>query len=311
MRLVLDKSFTVAELVDYLTSSNAAAMISSQEDVIQALNIIVGHNPKAATRIASLGSSRHHDWQAAQSERIDLGAGLLAIRGFFLSVRSATGRLLLNVQVKHAPFYQTGSLVQLMTLFMQSNGPNKAKLQRYLKGLSVNVTHIVNRNAAGQQIRRMKTIWGLATERDGESLPRPPVVRSFGAGPKHVEFAADSSGQYISVYKHFSRTYNLDNLNDTLPVVNVGTVEKPSYLPAEVCQIGPCEPFRKELSPEQTKNMIRFAVRKPADNARSLVQEGVALLNLNQSANPTHVSNGLRRQSKCLLTAADCLQHQH
>ena len=92
-------------------------MISNREAIIQALNIIIGHNPKAAAEIASLGANRHHDLNSlAPAECISLGTGLLAIRGFFLSVRSATARLLLNVQVKHAPLYQKGPLDRLMTL---------------------------------------------------------------------------------------------------------------------------------------------------------------------------------------------------
>ncbi len=289
--LILEDNFTVSQLIDHLTSSNTNTMISNREAIIQALNIIVGHNLKAPAHIASLGANRHHDWSApAPAERISLGTGLLAIRGFFLSVRAATARVLLNVQVKHSPFYETGSLDRLMTLFIQSNGPNKFRLAKYIEGVSVNIIHIANRNRAGQQIKRMKTIWGLATQTDGERLARRPRVHSYGAGPKDVQFWVESTGKYVSVFDHFQQTYNITITDTKLPVVNVGNKANPSYLPAQVCQIEPGEPFRAELLPAQTQSMIRFAVRKPAMNAHSITNEGVTLLNLNQGLNPTHVS---------------------
>ena len=55
--LIPDVTLTVADLLSQLTSSNAAAM----------MNIIIGHNPKAATDIVSLGANRHHDWNACPS----------------------------------------------------------------------------------------------------------------------------------------------------------------------------------------------------------------------------------------------------
>ena len=67
VRLLLAATFTVSNLINYLTSSDAGSMISTMNkgDIIQALNIIIGHNPKANPHIASLGASRHHDWNAS------------------------------------------------------------------------------------------------------------------------------------------------------------------------------------------------------------------------------------------------------
>ncbi|EXJ91779.1 hypothetical protein A1O3_00329 [Capronia epimyces CBS 606.96] len=91
VRLALTASLTVSELLDELTSTRASALLGSKEEIIQALNIVVGHHPKAASHIASIGSNRHYGLNAAASDRATLGAGLAAIRGFFISVRAATG----------------------------------------------------------------------------------------------------------------------------------------------------------------------------------------------------------------------------
>ncbi|KAJ9220490.1 hypothetical protein DTO169C6_7234 [Paecilomyces variotii] len=314
MRVQPTGTLTVAQLIDYLSSSNVSAVLNSKEEIIQALNIVLGHTARAAPNVTSVGSSKHYPLARSTEEKFDLGAGLIAIRGFLMSVRAATARLLVNVQVKHAAFYQEGPLEQLMQAYMVAN-PSKVKLASFLNKLSVNVTHIVRKNKAGQLIPRIKVICGLAMRDDGRNQAHPPIVPSFGAGPKEVQFfigdenQSPSSGPsgkgkkkgknppkagpeppsqegYISVYDFFCRSYNIQLRHTDLPVVNVGSRENPTYLPAEVCEVRAGQAANAKLSSRQTQNMIRFAVRRPVDNAQSIVTSGVSLLGFN-SANPT------------------------
>jgi eukaryotic translation initiation factor 2C len=181
-------TFTVSELINYLTSSQAGLMFGSKEEIIQALNIVVGHHPKAASAISTVASNRHFDRNAAPQDKMSLGAGLQAIRGFFMSVRTATARILVNVQVKNMAFYDDGPLDRVMQAYMTQNGQNKVNLAKFLKRLSVDVTHIVRKNKSGRRIPRIKTIQGLATKDDGRKLEHPPIVPHFGAGPRDVKF---------------------------------------------------------------------------------------------------------------------------
>ncbi|EDN10395.1 hypothetical protein HCAG_06198 [Histoplasma mississippiense (nom. inval.)] len=169
---------------------------------------------------------------------------------------------------------------------------------------------------------RIKTIEGLAHQSDGRHLQNPPQVPWLGAGPKDVKFFLDGStpppegqpkksgkkgkkgpakpggdsptGSYISVYDYFKRNYpNVPELNNAFPVVNVGSKEKPSYLPAEVCQVLPGQPANAKLSPNQTQNMIRFAVRRPVENATSIVTNGTKVLGVAPQLNPLLAGMGL------------------
>ena len=70
-----------------------------------------------------------------------------------------------------------------------------------------------------------------------------------------------------------------------LPVVNVGNKENPSYLPAEVCIVLPGQFSQSKLDPSQTQEMIKFAVRKPWENADSITQEGIRTVGLLPQAN--------------------------
>lgn len=63
-----------------------------------------------------------------------------------------------------------------------------------------------------------------------------------------------------------------------LPVINVATRDNPSYLPVDVCEVRPGQPAGAKLSSVQTQQMIRFAVRRPAQNAQSIVTSGGRLL---------------------------------
>jgi eukaryotic translation initiation factor 2C len=83
--------------------------------------------------------------------------------------------------------------------------------------------------------------------------------------------------------------YPAIKMNPNIPVVNVGSRNAPSYLPAEACKVAPGQEAKKKLSPNQTRAMIEFACRRPKANADSIVGDGKKVLVLS-SANSTLVS---------------------
>jgi eukaryotic translation initiation factor 2C len=89
-----------------------------------------------------------------------------------------------------------------------------------------------------------------------------------------------------------------------MPVVNVGTPQMPSYLPVDVCTVLPGQPSNTKLTPSQTQQMIKFAVRKPIQNAQSIVASGPRLLGLQSSENTTLVGRShYQRIICCQLTS--------
>ncbi|KAL4957388.1 ribonuclease H-like domain-containing protein [Aspergillus filifer] len=307
-----------ADLLKYLTSTNAASMLNEKTEFLQALNILIRHYPKTAASIASHGAKKHYAI-GQDAERHDLGSGLEALRGYFISVRAATARLLVNVQVKYVACYQEGPLAQIFGILQDKNPQS---LKRYLHKLRVRVTHIERKNKKGQVIPRMKTIHGIATPSDGRGLANAPKVRYIAAGPNDVKFFLDGpdqsapqassagskgkkpagpqpSSKYISVADFFIKKYNL-NVNPSLPVVNVGNPAQPSYLPMEVCMVEPGQPAKSKLSPDQTRKMLNFAVRNPGANARSIVEKGQKTLGIGASANPTLVDFGMQTNTSLI-----------
>ena len=179
---------TLASLLDHSTSSNGSSLFGTQQESVQALNILLGHYNKSQRRYAVLGKGRCYDAQADDNHRSSLGAGIEAIRGFVFSVRAATSRLLVNVQIKNLAFYESGPLDRVVKAFMADSGPSHAALGIFLKRLKVDVTHIVRSTRRGVRIPRIKTIVGLAHSKDGKSLTQPPRVSRSGAGANEVEF---------------------------------------------------------------------------------------------------------------------------
>lgn len=343
-------TLTVSELTDFLGSTNLNSAYTDKLSILQALNIFLGHYAKATPSIATVGSSKSFSLSET-SPKWDLGAGLSALRGFFSSVRVATCRILINVNISHGAFYDAIPLDQLIQKYGSANQFNRVKLHSFLKRVRVEVIHLPEKkNKDGISIPRVKTVFGLASKDDGHDLDHPPRVLNFGAGPKDVEFFLNDSsgaplisstrqaggttgsrkkgkgkkegagqpvfhsGRYISVYDFFQngicstitllftivtkRTVHGRSIaNPNLPVVNVGNGENPSYLPAEVCVVMPGQNSQSKLDPGQTQQMIRFAVRKPWENANSITQDGLQTVGLLPQTNVKLVRSFLSGKS--------------
>lgn len=63
------------------------------------------------------------------------------------------------------------------------------------------------------------------------------------------------------------------------PVVNVGTRERPCYLPPEFCQVLPGQ-IVKRLHEKQSKDMMLSACEPPANNATDIVQKGLEVVGI-------------------------------
>ena len=197
--------------MDYINSTDLSRRYSEQEDIIQALNITISHHGKTQSNIVNVGAKKTYDLDNA--DRQSFLRGLVALRGFFSSVRLATARILVNVNVTHGAFYQGGQLSKLMIEFNGARGDSS--LQRFLKMVRVEVGHREKRNKAGKLVPIIKTIYGLATQADGrgqkpekkgktstdQSEDKPPKVKHNGAGPKDVAFW--NRDAYVSVFDFF------------------------------------------------------------------------------------------------------------
>ena len=79
--------------------------------------------------------------------------------------------------------------------------------------------------------------------------------------------------------KYFERKYNIVLKHPESPVVNVGTLQDPVWIPPELCTVMPGQMFRRRLDEHQTSEMINYAARQPTENAKS-IEEGLGLMGI-------------------------------
>ncbi|KAI9662217.1 MAG: hypothetical protein M1821_008383 [Bathelium mastoideum] len=296
--------FPITEMIDYLTSTNISDAFAEKAPVTQALNIIMNHPPKSKNP-GTLSARRnvHFASAGASIETFNLGAGLQVWRGYLTSVRLAASRVLVNVQIKHVSMYKSVRLDELMRDFQQQNGQDPRKIERFIRRVRIERLHLKPRKQ-GKPVPP-KLITGIATTRDGRRQSKPPIVPSNGATARQIQFFLGDNvpsplqaNKYVSVFEYFNKVYNI-RADSQLPVINIGTVETPNYLPPEVCFVLPAQPSVTKLSAEQTAQMIRFAVRRPFENAKSISENGLTDLGL-KPPNPLLTSFGLEPQPHML-----------
>ena len=304
IRVIEPQTLSISQLLDYIQSGSTALDGDDRARYIQVLNIILGYWPKTLDSISSQGANRHYTVSGQLAESFPLGAGAVAWRGFFVSARLATMKILYNVQVKNGAFYEEGPLKSMIDAHHAEPGRSQFKLNKFLKRVRVELTHLTSRSGSSSSARsrakkHVKTIFGLAQMTDGQDGDKePPRVSAFGAGPKAVQFWHSATERYVSVADWFKQQYDIA-VDQDYPVVNVGTSKNPSYLPAEVCRVLPGQPIVTLLSANQTEQMIRFAIRPPGANASTIANKSQQMLQLGPN-NPVLTSFGVKLSNRLL-----------
>ena len=65
-----------------------------------------------------------------------------------------------------------------------------------------------------------------------------------------------------------------------MPVVNVGNLEHPSYLPLDVCEVVPGQGFGGDPATSQRQAMIKVSCRKPPENYESITTDGLNIMGI-------------------------------
>lgn len=290
------------------------------ETSVDALNVVLGHSPRANDEVAAVGKGRFFPCgPGATSARLGQQSPLTAIRGFFQSVRLATGRALLNVNVTHGVF-KTDVLVSNLCRWSGVNvfgtGTSNAqdtvrtKLRALSKFLAKTRVTVRFRTTDDKEVTANKAIHGLAYSRDLDSN----VVFSRGflyGGPQEVRFQlnpaegqtkvlSDKPPGLYSVAEYWQWKYR-QAPDKTLPLVNLGTPSKPMFFPAERCTITAGQAVRSKLSGDEATAMLDFACRSPFANAVSIERDSAAALGLDE---PTLKDFGITIDKRLLTVIA-------
>ncbi|KAJ5043482.1 hypothetical protein NUH16_000271 [Penicillium rubens] len=283
--LTFENAYSPAEILAYLEDVNHREEVPNEAPSLRVLNILMSAYAYRDPGVVIIGKSRNKFFRIDRGKQsMDINGGLEAIRGYYSSVRLGAGRIFLNLNVSHGAFFRPCLLTQIIDDFAVVHGKDTGLLNRVLKGLKVHVLHLNSRkNGSGENEKPVKTILGVATLKDGCKGHHPPKVSHIAASAKNVEFwmGDEKKGQYVTVAEYFKRQYNMPLRREgQMPVLNVGTLDRPVYLPAELCEALPGQPCTAELGLIQRQNMIKFSCRRPPQNYDSIMTEGLNLMGI-------------------------------
>ena len=185
------KEYTISlDPIGYVNLSDSAAYLQQSETnssglpVEQALDIILGHHRKLSNNIAIVNKRKAFLLGSGAEERgIDsTQTFLVALRGYFSSVRMSQSSLLVNINVCHGAFYKAPkNLTEVIAWLENTQRVDPSKVPGLLRGLRVHSSHI----------KRVWTLWGYPRSGDGRGyMLHPP---RFGRNttrytPADIEF---------------------------------------------------------------------------------------------------------------------------
>lgn len=298
------------ELLRYLASTPTdPSNFIEKDDAIQALNIIVARTPNFNPGVFQSGNNKFFHYPTDPNTYDDLGGGLIAVRGYYSSVRTSTLRTLLNVNAQTSPFYPAVNVVDLM---VKHGRDDWVALEAFLHLLRVK-TNYMKHNDGTEEVK-VKTILGfsqqwenvlddkgkVATDKKGKALQR----RNFQIEPlnaQQVSFKCEEFGnKTFTIEKYFREKYNITLRIPQAWLLNCGTREKPVWIPPELCEVMPGQAFRGKLSDYQTSQMILVAARGPGENARRIANGAHRVIGY-QGNNPSLAAFGVGIDPKMIV----------
>ncbi|KAK1972031.1 piwi domain-containing protein [Colletotrichum sublineola] len=269
---------------------------------VDALGVILGYAPRSSEQVTAIGKGRFFPWgPGAASAQLGYNDPLTAIRGYFQSVKLGTGRMLLNVNVTHGVFktpVNVGELCRWFRVAVFGQGdPAAAKntrmrLRTLSKFLARTRVLVKFRDSNNKEITGKKTILGLADRFDvsqsvlGRDVLFQPEFNH--GGPREVKFnlqapegkdkvMGNKPPGFYTVDQYWTWKYGKAP-DKTMPLVNLGSRDKPMFFPAEQCTIMPGQAVRSKLTGDETTVMLDFACRSPFANAMSLTIDSCSAL---------------------------------
>ena len=140
-------TFKVSDLIAFLGSTMGTSQYPEKSLMLQALNTLIGHHTISSPTTIMIGGKRAFP-QPTQVK--DLQAGLEALRGYFSSVRLASFRPLINVNLTHGSFYKA---VPLQVLMWNYGIRYYDSLETFVKGLKVFTKYMKDEQGRTSQLQ--------------------------------------------------------------------------------------------------------------------------------------------------------------
>jgi eukaryotic translation initiation factor 2C len=291
MRALVEQIGTVSVKEVMNDLKQAGTTYALKLETIQALNVILGFGPTSDSNILTAGGNKHYPFDAHPQKQItDLGSGLQALRGYFTSVRTSVNRIIVNINVATGAFYKAGPLIDLMKEVTGGGPPQNPeqyrRLTAFVRKLRIETNYIRETDTNG----KVKMVNGRPVYK--RKVHVISDLGQFGKNSQNVTFkiTTGKKEETISVQQFFKQTHNIDLKTPMAPLVNYGTRDSPKWIPSELCTVLGGQLARRILLGDQTRRMIEFAARRPADNAESIVGNGLQVTKISPGLN-AHLTN--------------------
>ncbi|KAK4952797.1 hypothetical protein LTR10_009605 [Elasticomyces elasticus] len=249
-------------------------MTYAERGAAQALNMVVSKAVAAGSEKTFMAGNNKFfyrpGWQQLAGDRL----GLIAVRGYYCSVRPGMRAVTLNINTLTSVFYRSQTVHQyLVNLRSVGDDYDENRAWAHLGRLRVFVNFdrepAVKDADRDQPERRTKTIYGFA-------------------GLAKDRFFFNEDGKRVSVLDHLRSKYpRAPKGSDKSIAVNVGAqAPNEKFYLAEQLDVLSDQIYGKKLDSNQTANMIELARRPPAQNRTAILEEGLQSLRLDK-ASPT------------------------
>ena len=179
---------------------------TADTQAVRALNIVLASHPNKDSNVYRVGQNkffRYPDQDAFSN--YDLGGGLIAVRGYYSSVRFSTSRTLLNLNSQCTPFYKTMNVRELVEEFQESFPGDWSALQRFLERLRVKMSYM--KAPDGTPLSRIRSIIGFSHKRlQADGANNASGISEFNHGDA-TEIRFKLKGRYpevtVSVKEYF------------------------------------------------------------------------------------------------------------
>ena len=163
---------------DYVAGRNP---FYSPEQAIQAMNIILAKFPSKSISMVPVGRNKFFVLSDDNQLRFDLGSGLIALKGFYTSIRPSVGNVLCNLNVCTTAFYEPIRVSDSCMKFLNMrNPPGNRFPQQAVRTLKSHFRHV---RISYDYLKDKKTNKGFSRQRSITGV-------SF-LTPREIEFDED------------------------------------------------------------------------------------------------------------------------
>ncbi|CAK9201819.1 unnamed protein product [Sphagnum troendelagicum] len=227
----------------------AGCQADAPQEALQVLDIVLRELP--THRYSPVGRSFY---SPNLGTRKTLGEGLESWRGFYQSIRPTQMGLSLNIDMSSTAFIEPKTVMEFIHDLLNKDlsrgltNSDLLKIKKALKGIKVEVTH-------RGSIRRKYRVSGLTNQ-----------------ATKDLQFPVDEEGSLKSVTDYFREMYGYIIRHPLLPCLQVGSQQRPNYLPMEVCKIVEGQRYSKRLNERQITALLKVTCQRPKEREEDILQ---------------------------------------